>query len=262
MARATWSGTISFGMVSVPVKMYTATKESEKIRFNQLNKETNNRIRQQKIDAVTGAVADETVKGYEFERGRYVIVDDEELAALTPDKSSAIELTTFVDEGEIDPIYIDTPYYLGPNTGGDRSYAVLERALKNKKKVAIGKVVVRSKEYLCVVRPAPNGGLMLSTLRWHDQIKTNEEMQPENVQVTDQEVEMAEKLIEMMGEAGVDITELKDTYTQELKQLIEKKAQGKVVSTPRAKESEEDLPDDIFAALEASINQKSKQRAV
>jgi DNA end-binding protein Ku len=211
---------------------------------------------------VTGEIAEETVKGYEFERGRYVVIDDEELAQLTPDKSSSIELTTFVDEGDIDPIYVDTPYYLGPNTGGDRSYTVLEKALKNQGKVAIGKVVVRSKEYLCIVRPAPNGGLMLSTLRWHDQIRTNDEVLPENVQVSDKEVEMAEKLIDMMSESKIDIKDLKDTYTEELKKLIEDKAQGKVVSTSRAKESEEDLPDDIFAALEASIKEKSQQRAV
>lgn len=260
MARATWSGTISFGMVSVPIKMYTALKSSERISFNQLNPETGNRVRNKKVDEETGDPVEEVIKGYQIERDKYVIVDEEELAALTPDKSSTIELLTFVNSDEIDPMYINTPYHLGPNTGGDRSYAVLEKALRNKDSVAIGKVVMRSKEYLCIVRPAPEGGLMLSTLHWQDEMRDHEHAS--NEEPSEQEVAMAEKLIEMMTNSDVEFTELKDTYTEELKELIEKKAAGKVI-TPRAQEREEDLPDDIFAALEASIKSHvEKEEAV
>jgi len=251
--RATWSGTISFGMISIPVRMYTATDEGKKVRFNQINKDTGNRVTQPKVDSVTGQPVGEVVKGYEYRRGQYVLVEDQELQELTPDRSSSVELLNFLDEDEIDPLYFDTPYYLGADKGGDKPYVLLEKALRAKKKMAVGKFVMKSKEYLCAIRPVGEQGLSISTLRWHEQLRSNEDMLPENVVVSDQEIEMAGQLIDSMS-SDVDLTVLRDTYTDELKELIEQKAQGTLVKPQQTEDEEEDLPDnDIFAALEASL---------
>lgn len=260
--RATWTGTISFGMISLPVKLYTATDAKESISFKQINADTGNRVRQPKVDEVTGQPVINVVKGYEYEKDKFVLVEDQEIEALTPDRSSSIELMTFLDEDELDPLYFDTPYHIGANTGGDKPYVLLDKALREKGKVAIGKFVMKSKEYLCVIRPIGDAGLSISTLRWHNQLRGNGDIIPDNVTVSDQEVQMAGQLIDQMSEDGFDFTILHDTYTDELRTLIEQKAQGNLVTPTVVEEDEEDLPDDIFAALEASLAATSKQKAV
>jgi len=258
--RATWAGTISFGMVSIPVKMYTATDAKKGISFNQINKETGNRVSQPKVDSVTGEKVEEVVKGYEVAKGKYVLIDEAEIEALTPDRTSSIDLVTFVDEDEIDSLYMDTPYYLGADAGGDKPYVLLERALRQKGKIAIGKFVMKSKEYLCVIRPVGDKGLAISTLRWHEQLRDNEAIAPgAGIEVTDQEVQMAGQLIDNMAGDDFDITELKDTYTEEVRKLIEAKAAGEEIAVPEKKE-EEDIGDDLFAALEASLATAAKEQ--
>lgn len=261
--RATWTGTVSFGMIAIPVKMYTATDAKKGISFNQINKKTGNRISMPKVDSVTGEAVEEVVKGYEVAKGQYVLIDEAEIEALTPDRSSSIELISFVDDDDIDPLYMDTPYYLGANVGGDKPYVLLEKALREKGKMAIGKFVMKSKEYLCVIRPVGEKGLAISTLRWHEQLRDNTAIAPgAGIEITDQEVAMAGQLIDAMSGEDFDITVLKDTYTEEVRKLIEAKAAGKNVVVPEKKE-EEDIPDDLFAALEASLAvAASEQKAV
>lgn len=248
--KATWSGTINFGIVAIPVKLYSAVEDGSSVKFRQLNAETNNPIKMKKVDSVTGADVTETVKGYEINKGEFVVVTDDEIAELLPDKNSTIELMTFLDHDEIENIYFDKPYYLGTD-GSDKPYKLLEQALRNKNKIAIGKVVMRSKEYLCVIKPEKDSGLSVSTLRWQNQVRSNEDITPSDVELSEAEIALAENLIEAMI-SDIDITEIEETYTEELKSLIEDKAAGKIITQPAAKEKEEKT-DDVMAALQASL---------
>lgn len=251
--RATWTGTISFGIISIPVKIYTATDSAKGISFRQINKKTGNRVIQPKVDSVTGKAVEEVVKGYEIAKDEYILIDEAEIEALTPDRSSSIELLSFVDDDDIDPLYMDTPYYLGANAGGDKPYVLLEKALRAKGKIAIGKFAMRSKEYLCVIRPIGDKGLAISTLRWHEQLRDNKDIAPgAGIAITEQEVTMAGQLIDAMSGENFDITVLKDTFTEEVRKLIEAKAAGREITVTEKKENE-DIPDDLFAALEASL---------
>lgn len=248
--KATWSGSINFGIISIPVKLYSAVEDGSSIKFRQLNADTKNPIKMKKVDSVTGADVKDTVKGYEISKGEFVVVTDDEIADLLPDKNSTIELMTFLDEDEIESVYIEKPYYLGTD-GAEKPYRLLEQALRNKKKIGIGKVVMRSKEYLCIIKPEKDSGLSVSTLRWKNQVRSNYEIAPKEVELSEAEIALAENLIEAMI-SDIDISEIEETYTEELKALIEDKAAGKIVAQPVAKKKEEKT-DDVMAALQASL---------
>lgn len=259
-ARATWSGSISFGMVSIPVKIYTATDSDKSLSFNQLNAKTKNRIKQKRVDEGTGEEVpyDDVVKGYEISKGKYVIVDEDELSALMPDKTSAIEIVSFVNADGIDPIHYDKPYYVGADKGGDRAYTLLAEAMQETGKVAIGRFVMRTKEYLCMIRPGPDNTLVISTLRWADQIRDPKAFAPEAVDISAKEVAMAATLVESMSDE-FDIAEIKDETRERVLELINAKAEGKeiaITEAPTPSKSGEDL----FAALEASLSQSKKEQ--
>lgn len=260
--RATWSGTISFGLVSIPIKLYTASDDRGGVSFREINQKTGNRVGRKKVDAVTGdEVPNEAiVKGYEVSKDQYVLIDPSELDELRPDKSSAVEILAFVDPELIDPLYIDKPYYVGSEAGGEKPYALLMHALQKSNRVAVGRLVMRQKQYLCMVRPHENM-LNISLLRWATQIRDAAGIDAPDVNVTDQELEMATALIDSMTEYQLDLDEYQDEYSEQLLELIEARIEDReFVIEPETAQPE--AGKDLFEVLQASLQQaQEKERA-
>ena len=202
MARSIWSGALSFGLVNVPVKLYSAVSRKT-VRFHQLNEETGNRVAQKRVDSQTGEeVAYESiVKGYELGRDRYVVVRPDELDALDPERTRTIDIEDFVDLDEIDPVYYDHPYYLVPDKGASKPYGLLMEAMRRSGKVAIARVVLRSKEQLVAIRPAGDV-LLMETMIFHDEVVPTDVLDDlpaqGDLKASDREVAMAEQLIESL----------------------------------------------------------------
>jgi DNA end-binding protein Ku len=255
MPRAIWSGAISFGLVNVPVKLYSATSPKT-VRFHQLSRETGSRIRQKRVDSSTGDEVpfEDIVKGYELTPDRYVVIEPEELEALDPKATKTIDIEEFVDLDEIDPIYYDHSYYLAPATGGAKAYRLLLEAMRESGKVAIGKIVIRSKQQLCALRPA--GEVMaLSTMLFGDEVLPSDRLDEldglQEAEATQRELTMAQQLIDSLS-AEFDPEKFKDEYRERVLELIERKAAGEEIAV--APEAEETAPaPDLMAALEASL---------
>jgi DNA end-binding protein Ku len=257
MPRPIWSGTISFGLVSVPVRMYSAT-ESKELRFHFLHKDDLTPIGYDKVRKDTGehVDAEDIVRGFEIEKDRYVPLEDEDLDRLDVELTHAIDICDFVDLDEIDPIYFRKAYYLLPQDGAEKPYRLLVRALDETGKVGIAKVVIRNKQHLAVLRPY-EGVLLLETMYYADEIR-----QPESVdgkgRLQKAEVEMAKSLVENLSEP-FDPEKYDDRYRKELLDLIKAKAKGKKL--PEPEEAEEGEVIDLMAALRESVDQtKKKQR--
>jgi len=255
MARAIWSGAISFGLVNVPVKLYTATSPKT-VRFNQLSSKTGARIRQKRVDPTTDEEVpyEDIVKGYEITPDRYVVVTNEELDALDPKATRTIDIEEFVDLSEIDPIYYDHNYYLAPTAGGAKAYRLLLDAMREAGKVGIGKVVLRSKQQLAALRPTGDV-LTLTTMLWGDEVlpadRLDEIGEIEEAQATDRELKMAEQLIASLS-AEFEPSKFRDEYRDQVLELIERKAAGEEIAVqPQAEETE--AAPDLMAALEASL---------
>src|ERR1700729_3701655 len=203
MARAIWTGAISFGLVNVPVKLYSATSPKT-VRFHQLSSKTGNRIKQKRVDPQTGdeVAFEDIVKGYELSPDRYVLIEPEELDALDPKATKTIDIEEFVDLSEIDPIYYDHSYYLAPTTGGAKAYRLLLEAMREAEKVAIGKIVIRSKQQLCALRPTGEA-LTLSTMLFGDEVLSPDRLDElESVgeaEASDRELSMAQQLIDSLS---------------------------------------------------------------
>ena len=255
MPRAIWSGAISFGLVNVPVKLYSATSPKS-VRFHQLSRETGSRIRQKRVDSSTGDEVsfEDIVKGYELTPDRYVVIEPEELDALDPKATKTIDIEEFVDLEDIDPIYYDHSYYLAPATGGAKAYRLLQAAMRAAGKVAIGKIVIRSKQQLCALRPS--GDVMaLSTMLFGDEVLPPDRLDEldalEEAEATKRELAMAQQLIDSLS-ADFDPEKFKDEYRARVLELIERKAAGEEIAV--APEAEETAPaPDLMAALEASL---------
>src|SRR6201991_2727908 len=199
MPRSMWSGAISFGLVNVPIKLYSAVSKKT-VRFHQINSETGSRISQKRVDATTGEEVpyENLVKGYELTRDQYVIITPEELETLEPEKSRTIDIEDFVDLAEIDPIFYDHPYYLVPDKGAAKAYGLLLNAMRESGRVAIARVVLRSKEQLVAIRPNRDGNvLMMETMIFADEVVPKEDLdglpEAEELQVSDREVKMAQQ---------------------------------------------------------------------
>jgi DNA end-binding protein Ku len=252
-----WSGAISFGLVNVPIKLYSAVSKKT-VRFHQINGETGNRIAQKRTDAVTGeeVAYENLVKGYELTRDQYVIIDPDELDALDPEKSRTIDIEDFVDLAEIDPVYYDHPYYLVPDKGAAKAYGLLLNAMQESGRVAIARVVLRSKEQLVAIRPAQDGTvLMMETMIFADEVVPRTALdglpEAEELQVSDREIAMAQQLIESLV-TDFEPSKYKDEYREKVLELIEAKAEGaEIVSQPEAPQPTA-VPD-LMAALEASL---------
>jgi DNA end-binding protein Ku len=255
MARAIWSGAISFGLVNVPVKLYTATSPKT-VRFNQLSSKTGARIRQQRVDPTTDEEVpyEEIVKGYEITPDRYVLITNEELEALDPKATRTVDIEEFVDLSEIDPIYYDHNYYLAPTAGGAKAYRLLLDAMREAGKVGIGKVVLRSKQQLCALRPTGDV-LALTTMLWGDEVLSPDRLDEigeiEEAQATDRELKMAEQLIDSLS-ADFEPTKFHDEYREQVLALIEAKANGEEIAAQPQVEEPAAAPD-LMAALEASL---------
>ena len=250
-----WSGAISFGLVNVPVKLYSAVSRKT-VRFNQLNAETGNRIQQKRVDPETGEEVgyDQIVKGYELTKDRYVVITPDELESLDPEKTRTVDIEDFVDLDEIDPVYYDHPYYLVPDKGATKAYGLLLGAMKQANKVAIARVVLRSKEQLVAIRPAGDV-LMMETMLFHDEVVPSHDIEDlpdgKELKATDRELKMAQQLIDSLS-SEFDPTSYHDEYREKVLELIEKKASGEEIAVqPEAAEPAK-VPD-LMAALEASL---------
>ncbi|MFI5028041.1 MAG: Ku protein [Solirubrobacterales bacterium] len=256
MARAIWSGSISFGLLNVPVRLYSAVARRG-ISLREIRESDGARIRHRRVAEGTEEEVpyEKIVKAFEITSGNYVPLGKDELAALAPKKTRAIEVQDFVDLGEIDPIYFDSPYYLGPAEGAEKAYSLLASAMEASGKVAIARFVFRNKEHLAAIRPA-GGVLTLTTMRFADEVvppdELNDVLPAEKPKVARKEVEMAEKLIDSLTTA-FDPGAYRDEYREELMALIEGKAEGKEIVTPEATEPEATAAPDLMAALEESI---------
>ena len=255
MARAIWSGAISFGLVNVPVKLYSATSPKS-VRFHQLSGKTGARIRQKRVDPSTDEEVpyEDIVKGYEVTPDRYVVIEPEELDALDPKATKTIDIEEFVDLDEIDPIYYDHSYYLAPGAGGAKPYRLLLDAMRDEGKVGIGKVVLRSKQQLAALRPTGEV-LTLTTMLWGDEVLSPDRLDElesvKDTDVNDRELKMAEQLIESLS-AHFDPSQFKDDYREQVLNLIERKAAGEKIAVQPEAEEPTAAPD-LMAALEASL---------
>jgi DNA end-binding protein Ku len=258
MARSIWTGAISFGLVTVPVKLYSAVARKT-VRFHQLNKETGVRIQQKRVDPTTGDEVpyEDIVKGYELTPEQYVIIEPGELDALDPKKTKSIEIEDFVALDEIDPIYFDHPYYLAPGAGGSKPYRLLLEAMRETGRVAIANVVIRSKQQLVAVRPMGENVLAMSTMVYPDEVvdaATIDELGAvEDVEVNSRELDIAKQLVDSLA-GSFDADKYRDTYREEVLALVERKAAGKEIAVqPTAEEDEGEVPD-LMSALKASLD--------
>ncbi len=257
MPRSIWNGVISFGMVSIPVKLYTAT-DSKDVSFHLLHKEDGSRLKQLRWCPVHDREVEsgEIVRGYEYAKDEHVIMSDEDFAKLPLPSKHAIELTTFVKAEEIDPVSYEKSYYLEPEETGVKPYALLMRALKDKKLTAVAKIAIRNKERLCALRPS-NGTLMLETLYYPDEIKATREVDQPEVKITKKELEMAFSLIDLMA-APFDAEQYQDGYRDALMKIIDAKLQGaEIVAAPAAPEGK---IVDLMAALKQSVKSAKERK--
>ncbi len=257
MARAIWSGSISFGLLNVPVKLYSAVARRS-IGLREIRESDGTRIRHRRVAEGTDEEVpyDKIIKAFEISKDQYVPLSKDELAALAPEKSRTVEVQDFVDLEEIDPIYFDSPYYLGPAEGAERAYSLLARAMEDSGKVAVARFVFRNKEHLAAIRPA-DGVLTLTTMRFSDEVVPPSELDDvlptEQPKVEKREVEMAEQLIDSLTRS-FDPAAYRDEYREQLLGLIERKAEGKdILAAPETAEPEPTKAPDLMAALEQSI---------
>lgn len=262
MARSMWMGTLNFGLVSMPVKLYSAVS-NKSVHFNQLHGADHARIQQKRVCSADGEEVpfEEIVKGYELAPERYVVIEDAELAALAPEATRTIEIQDFVEIDEIDRIYFDQPYYVVPNRGGARSYKLLLDAMRDTGKVGIARVVLRSRERLVAVHPRGDV-LMMTTMSYADEINPTSELRELNGEqettAGERELDIARRLVESLAEP-FDISRYKDTYREAVLDLIDRKASGEeIVVEPRPDVEAMQAPD-LMSALEASL-EKARER--
>lgn len=255
MARAIWSGSISFGLVNVPIKLFSAVRGHD-IRFTQLHRDTGARVRRKRVDESTGDEVDygDIVKGYEVGDGRYVVVEQDELDALAPEASRTIDIRDFVERGDIDPLYFDRPYYLAPaNEAAGKPYRLLVEAMERSDKVAIASFVMRTKEHLVALR-AVDGVLVANTMNYADEVQPAEGLEGlefADVEVRDRELAMAEQLIESLV-TEFDATAYEDRHHDQVVAFLHEKAEGREVAVPEPADDTGEVID-LMAALERSL---------
>src|SRR4051795_11313268 len=255
MPRAIWSGAISFGLVSVPVKAFAAVRDHS-VHFNQLEKGTGARIQYKKVSDKTGkeVPSDDIESGYEVSSGKYVVVEDDKLDKLRPRTSRTIDVADFVDLHQIDPIYYERTYWLGPDgEAAERPYRLLLAAMESEGKAGIGTVVMRKKQYLAAIRPL-DGALAMSTMRFADEVVPQSDVEAlpgKGAKPADKELKLASQIIDSLA-TDWDPARYHDTYTEELKRLIDAKAKGKEIVVEPDETPESNVVD-LMQALEASL---------
>ena len=259
MPRAIWTGAISFGLVNVPIKLYSAVQRKA-VRFNQLDSEGNVRIQQKRVNPLTGDEVpyERLVKGYEIAPGSYVVIEPDELEGLEPRRTKTIDILDFVDLEEIDPIFYDHPYYLAPGAGGAKPYKLLLEAMRETNKVAIGTVVIRQKQAVVALRPAGDV-LQMATLIYADEIVPTDridDLPDEEVEIAERELAIAKQLVESLA-ADWDPDRYKDEYREKVMALIESKAAGEELAVQPDTEDAAPVPD-LMSALKASLEAVKK----
>ena len=256
MARAMWSGSISFGLLNVPVKLYSAVARRN-IALREIRESDSARIKHRRVAEGTDEEVpyEEIIKAFEITPGQYVPIGKDEMASLAPEKTRAIDVLDFVDLDQIDPIYFDSPYYLGPAEGAEKAYSLLARAMTASGKVAIARFVFRNKEHLAAIRTS-GGVLTLTTMRFADEVVALSELEEvlpaEAPKVAKKEQQMAEQLIESLS-TDFDPTASRDEYREQLLGLIERKAEGKEIVESTSEAPKATKAPDLMAALEESI---------
>ncbi len=261
-ARSIGSGNVSFGLVSIPVKLYSTSEHSSSIRFNMLDGEDNSRVKQQYINATTGELVprDRMIKGYEFAKGQYVTFTDEEIKSLMEKASPAIEITEFVPLSEVEPIYFDKTYFLGPETGGERAYRLLNEAMKVTGYSALAKYAARGKQYLVMLRPFENG-LLMQQLHYSNEIKAFDEVPlGDETELKDGELDLAIQLIEQIASEDFKPEQYSDDVRERIWATIQQRVEGQEVA-----EVEEEAPKaqiiDLMEALKASLGDAPEEDA-
>src|SRR3974390_1339594 len=258
MAASVWKGHLTFGMVSFPIRLFSAAR-SETISFNLLHKEDHSRIRQviycQNEDKPVQR--SELVKGYEYEKDQYVEIDDEDIKKVAPKTAKGMEILEFVKAADVDPIYLESSYYVAPDEGGEKPYALLFQALRESKYYALAKVAMHNREHIIILRPGAKG-ILTHTMYYQDEIRQGEEFRTDTSLVKDKELDMAKMLISSL-EADFEPQKYHDTYRENLQKMIEAKIEGRrVVETPEPTVAP---VIDIMEALKKSLAEKQKPAA-
>jgi len=251
--RAIWSGAISFGLVNIPVKLYSGTSAERALDLNMLSKKDMAPIRYARISTATNKEVEwkDIVKGYEVEKGKYVVITDEDFKKASPEKTNTVEILQFVDEKEIDSIYFEKPYYLVPDKGAAKAYTLLMKALEKAGKVAIATCVIRNREHIFSIKSLHEQVLLLEQLRYADQINEIPDTKTSTTKVTQQEISLALKLIDQLTEKFKPEA-FKDTYTETMMKLIDAKAKGKKITAPAA-EKKTAAVKDLMSVLKESL---------
>lgn len=252
--RSIWSGAIGFGLVNIPIKIYSAIQSSN-LDLDMLDKKNHANIKFQRVNESTGKVVpwDQIVKGYKI-KDEYVVLEDEDFERASPEKSKVIDINEFVNQEEIDAMFFDTPYYTEPAKNGEKAYQLLHKALSQTGKVALGSFVMRTKENFCMLKAADNGMLTLVKLRFPEEIRSTEDINIPKGTVKAAELKMAVALINQLSPKKLDIDKYKDTYSEALLKVIKDKSKGKKVTQPKfklVKKSTTDIMDQLKESLKS-----------
>lgn len=249
------SGTISFGLVAIPVKLYTTGESGVGISFNNVHEECGTRVKYRYYCPTHDRLVerDELAKGYEFAKGQYVLFSDEELKALVPPATNAVDITEFVPLEKVDPIFFEKSYYLGPDKGGAKPYKLLTRAMKKTGRAALGRYAARGKNYLVLLRPYENG-LIMQQLRYADEIRSFDEVPVADADLKDQEMELALQLIDQIASDGFDAAQYEDEVRLKTQELVERKVEGEdIVAAPEEQPKAQII--DLMEALKKSLGE-------
>ena len=254
-ARSIGTGTISFGMVSIPIRLYSAAEASSAVSFNLLDAKSKTRLKQQYINKDGEIVPrEQMVKGYEFSKDQYVVFTKEELEAMEEETKKAIEITEFVPASAVDPVYFDKPYYLGPEKGGEKAYKLLIEAMKQTGRSALARWAARGKQYLVLIRPAP-GGLVMQQLMYADEVRPISEVPVGDAEVKEGELKLAVQLIEQIAADEFHPENYSDDVKKRYQEAIQKKIEGQEITA--APEAPKAQIIDLMEALKASLAAKS-----
>lgn len=260
--RSIWRGTLSFGLLNIPVNLYSATHEHE-LKFVLLHKRDLSQIRYARFckEEEKEIPYKDIVKGYELEKGKYVVLSDEDFEKANPEKSKTIEIIKFTNDNEIDSIYYDKPYYLEPDKRAEKAYALLQQALQKSKKVAVAKYILKNHEHLCTVKPYQNA-LILNQMRFHSEILSIDDLHlPGNQKITGKEMEMTLTLIDHLTES-FHPEDYKNSYIEELKEIIKKKSKGRRIESKMKEAPKSSKVYDIMSLLKASLEEQSHKSKV
>ena len=257
MPASVWTGYLTFGLISMPVRLFSGAR-GEHVSFHMLHREDLSRVKQQLYCPVDDKVIErsDTVKGYEYRKGEYVVIEPDEIKKIEPRTAKAMEILEFVNAGEVDPIYFESSYYLAPEEAGKRPYALLARAMKETNYMAVAKLTMHNREYTVFLRPYEEG-LMLHTMYYEDEVRKMDSFGTEGIELKDAEVKVAHQLIEALA-ADFDPSKYHDTFQENLKQLIQARLEGREVTEVEKPKKMEPVVD-LMAALKESLSRAEKK---